>query len=99
MRVACRDAEVDHRTGESFFRLFPARSENLSAGGVALRAIEDLPPGRRVIVEVEAEDGSMLESTGVVVWLEPRRTAQLGALSRMGIAFERPVSLQIERFR
>ncbi len=83
-RVASVDPDRNPRTGAAVFRIFEALTVDISDGGLALSALEDLGSGRRVIIEIELPDGHSVELSGRIVWLEPQREPGLPA--RMGVA-------------
>ncbi len=84
VRVASVDPDRNARTGAAVFRAFNARTVDISDGGLALTALEDLGSGRRVRVALTLPDGHSVELAGRIVWLEPARQPDLPA--RMGVA-------------
>ena len=83
-RVASVDPDRNPRTGTAAFRIFEARTVDVSDGGFAISAFEDLGSGRRVLVELTLANGNSIELVGRIVWLEPRK--QPGLPARMGVA-------------
>lgn len=84
VRVASVDPDRNPRTGAAIFRTFQAETLDISEGGLSIRALEDLGSGRRVLVELELEDGQSIELAGRIVWLEPQ--PRPGQPARMGVA-------------
>lgn len=82
-RVASVDPDRNPRTGDTAFRFFEASTVDISDGGLAISAFEDLGSGRRVMIEISLPDGSSVELSGRIVWLEPQREPKLPA--RMGV--------------
>ncbi len=83
-RISSVDPDRNPRTGDAAFRFFEASTIDISEGGLAISAIEDLGSGRRVLIEVWLPDGRLVELSGRIVWLEPPRQPDLPA--RMGVA-------------
>jgi Tfp pilus assembly protein PilZ len=94
-RVASLDPDRNPRTGTPAFRIFDALTTDISDGGLALSALDDLGSGRRVLVELELPDGSSVELVGRIVWLEPQKEPGLPA--RMGIALSQQSCGLVER--
>lgn len=67
-RISTIDAETDPFTGKTFFRSCLETSANLSTGGVFVVMRETIPPGRRVLVELEMPGGRTLQTVGRVAW-------------------------------
>lgn len=67
-RISTIDAETDPFTGKSFFRSCEETSANLSRGGMFVTMRETIPPGRRVLVELEMPGGRTLQTVGRVAW-------------------------------
>ncbi len=67
VRVSSIDPERD-RSGAPFFRASRDRCANVSAGGACIRTAEPLPPGSRVLLELELPDGRAFETLGRVAW-------------------------------
>ena len=84
VRIASIDPDRDPRTGDITFRFFDAHTVDISDGGLAISAFDDLGSGRRVLVELSLPDGRQVELEGRIAWLEPQH--QPGSLARMGVA-------------
>ena len=67
VRISSIDPEIDG-VGGSVFRSSEERLANLSRGGACVRSTEPLPPGRRVLLELELPDGDLFETVGRVAW-------------------------------
>ncbi len=68
-RLSTIDAETDPFTGKSFFRTCEESSANLSRGGVFVATRDTIPPGRRVLVELEMPGGRSVQTVGRVAWV------------------------------
>lgn len=67
-RISTIDPETDPFTGKAFFRTCEETSANLSGGGVFVSMREAIPPGRRVLVELEMPGGRSVQTVGRVAW-------------------------------
>ncbi len=67
-RISTIDPETDPFTGKSFFRTTEETSANLSRGGMFVATAEPIPPGRRVLVELEMPGGRQLQTVGRIAW-------------------------------
>jgi hypothetical protein len=67
-RISTIDPETDPFTGKPFFRTSEETSANLSRGGVFVSTLESIPPGRRVLVELEMPGGRSVQAVGRVAW-------------------------------
>lgn len=67
VRLSSIDPERDP-SGAPFFRATRELCANLSAGGACIRTVDPLPPGSRVLLEVELPDGQAFETLGRVAW-------------------------------
>lgn len=85
IRLSTIDPEVDPWTGRPFFRSCEERCANLSRGGALVRTREPLPPGRRLLLEVELPDGRLFEAIGRVAWSRPEASA--GEQWGLGVEF------------
>lgn len=68
VRISTLDPETDPHTGRPFFRAIQETCANLSTGGAFIRTNDPLPPGRRVLVEIQVEGRSPIEAVGRVAW-------------------------------
>lgn len=71
-RISTIDPETDPFTGKSFFRTCEETSANLSRGGLFVSMREAIPPGRRVLVELEMPGGRPVQAVGRVAWTRVR---------------------------
>ena len=71
-RISTIDPETDPFTGKSFFRTTEETSANLSRGGLFVSMREAIPPGRRVLVELEMPGGRQLQTVGRIAWTRVR---------------------------
>lgn len=67
VRLSSIDPERD-RSGTPFFRATRELCANVSAGGACIRTSDPLPPGSRVLLELELPDGGAFETLGRVAW-------------------------------
>ena len=67
-RISTIDPETDPFTGKPFFRTSEETSANVSRSGVFVSTRESIPPGRRVLVELEMPGGRSLQAVGRVAW-------------------------------
>lgn len=68
VRVSTIEPERDPWTGRPFFRATQERCANVSCGGAFVRTAEPLPPGRRILIELQLPNGAPLEAIGRVAW-------------------------------
>ena len=74
-RVSTVDPETDPFTGKSFFRTSEERSANVSETGLFLAMTDTIPPGRRVLVEMELPGGQIVQLMGRIAWTRTQDTA------------------------
>jgi uncharacterized protein (TIGR02266 family) len=68
VRISTIDPETDPHTGRPCFRASREVCRNLSRGGLFVRTLDPLAPGRRVLLEVELPGGRGFEAVGRVAW-------------------------------
>ncbi len=68
VRISTIDPEEDASTGRRFFRLSEESCINVSRGGAFIRTVDDLPPGQRLLVELQLPNGRRIETIGRVAW-------------------------------
>jgi len=104
-RISTIDPETDPWTGKTFFRTSQETCANVSKGGAFVATAESIPPGRRVLLELEIPGGRQVQTVGRVAWtrtpLAP--SAPPGSRHQVGIGVEflggpRDQLLDLERF-
>ncbi len=68
IRISSVDPERDPKTGKLYFFTSEEVSANISRGGAFVATPEDIPQGRRVLVEIDIPNGSNIQTLGRVVW-------------------------------
>jgi Tfp pilus assembly protein PilZ len=90
-RISTIDAETDPFSGKSFFRTSDETCANVSRGGAFVPMRETIPPGRRVLVELELPGGQHVQAIGRVAWTRTSIAAAMpagkGRASGIGIQF------------
>jgi Tfp pilus assembly protein PilZ len=104
-RISTIDAETDPFSGKSFFRTSDETCANVSRGGAFVPMRETIPPGRRVLVELELPGGQQVQTIGRVAWTRTAIAAEMpagkGRASGIGIQFvasTRDDLVALERF-
>jgi uncharacterized protein (TIGR02266 family) len=92
-RISTIDPETDPFTGKSFFRTCEETSANVSEGGLFVAMRETIPPGRRVLVELELPGGRVIQTPGRVAWTRTKTRAELepagsAAIREPGVGIE-----------
>jgi len=89
MRISTVDPDRDPKTGKLYFFTSEEVSANISCGGAFVTTPEDLPMGRRVLVEIDIPNGANIQTLGRVVWkrLAPGRQG-LSPANRPGVGIE-----------
>ena len=67
-RISTIDPETDPWTGKTFFRTSVETCANVSRGGAFVATTESIPPGRRVLLELEIPGGRQVQAVGRVAW-------------------------------
>jgi Tfp pilus assembly protein PilZ len=67
-RISTIDPETDPFTGKLFFRASDETCANVSRNGVFVSMRETIPPGRRLLVELEIPGGQQVQAVGRVAW-------------------------------
>ena len=67
-RVSTLEADHDPNTQASFYILTDAQTLDVGEAGAGLRVDDDLPAGRRVMVELDLPDGSTVLTGASVMW-------------------------------
>jgi hypothetical protein len=67
-RVSTIDPETDPFTGKRFFRSTEETCANVSRGGAFVSMRDVIPPGRRLLVELEIPGGRPVQAVGRVAW-------------------------------
>lgn len=90
-RISTIDPETDPFTGKHFFRTSDETCANVSRGGAFVSMRETIPPGRRLLVELELPGGPQIQTVGRVAWtrttLAPESPAGKSVESGIGIQF------------
>lgn len=68
IRLSTVDPERDPKTGKLYFFTSEEVSANISRGGAFVATPEDIPEGRRILVEIDIPNGSKIQTLGRVVW-------------------------------
>ncbi len=93
-RISTIDPEADPYTGKSFFRFSEESSANLSRGGVFVSMRETIPPGRRVLVEIEMPGGRTVQAVGRVAWTRVSKAPATGSPAGSSTATESGVGVE-----
>ena len=91
VRISTIDAETDPWTGKTFFRSSHETIANVSRGGAFVTTTETIPPGRRVLVELEMPGGGLVQTLGRVAWSRTELSTSLapaGGRGPSGIGIE-----------
>lgn len=67
-RISTIDPETDPFTGKLFFRTSDETCANVSRTGAFVSMRETIPPGRRLLVELEIPGGQQIQTIGRVAW-------------------------------
>ena len=90
-RISTIDPETDPFTGKPFFRSCDETCANVSRSGAFVSMREAIPPGRRLLVELEIPGGQQIQAFGRVAWarttLSSEAPAGEEAESGVGIQF------------
>lgn len=90
-RISTIDPETDPFTGKPFFRSCDETCANVSRSGAFVSMREAIPPGRRLLVELEIPGGQSIQAVARVAWarttLSSEAPAGEGAASGIGIQF------------
>lgn len=104
-RISTIDPETDPFSGKSFFQTSVETCANVSKGGLFVPMRETVPPGRRLLVELELPGGQQVQAVGRVAWTRTigaaEQPAGKGRQSGIGIEFvggHRDELAAIERF-
>ena len=101
-RISTIDPETDPFTGKPFFRSCDETCANVSRSGAFVSMREAIPPGRRLLVELEIPGGQQIQAVGRVAWarttLSSEAPAGEEAASGIGIQFLGGPRDELERF-
>ena len=104
-RISTIDPETDPWTGKTFFRTSQETCATVSRGGAVVATTESIPPGRRVLLELEIPGGRQIQAVGRVAWTRTALAASppAGSGGRVGIGVEfvggpRDQRLELEQF-
>ena len=89
-RISTIDPETDPFTGRPFFRTCDETCANVSRGGAFVAMHETIPPGRRLLMELEMPGGRQVQTVGRVAWTR----ASLGEDSPAGKRAERGIGIE-----
>ena len=78
-RISTIDAETDPFTGKLFFRTSDEICANVSRSGAFVSMAETIPPGRRVLVELEIPGGQPIQAVGRVAWTRTTMATEMPA--------------------
>jgi hypothetical protein len=75
-RISTIDPETDPFTGKPFFRTCEESSANLSQSGVFVAMRDTIPPGRRVLIEIDLPGDRTVQTVGRVAWTRTTSSAE-----------------------
>ena len=78
-RISTIDPETDPFTGKLFFRTSDETCANVSRGGAFVSMRETIPPGRRLLVELEIPGGRQIQAVGRVAWTRTTMATEMPA--------------------
>lgn len=79
------EVQVDYRSGDNFLFSY---IQNISEMGIFIRSDNPLPVGTRLELRFRPEDGTSLELSGMVVWVNPVRPIGENINPGMGVRFD-----------
>ncbi len=78
-RISTIDPETDPFSGKLFFRTSDETCTNVSRGGAFVSMRETIPPGRRLLVELEIPGGQQIQAVGRVAWTRTTMATEMPA--------------------
>ncbi len=78
-RISTIDPETDPFSGKLFFRTSDETCANVSRGGAFVSMRETIPPGRRLLVELEIPGGQQIQAVGRVAWTRTTMATEMPA--------------------
>ena len=87
-RITALDPELDLDTGSRSYCVMPARTCDVSDGGLSLLSSAPITRGARVVVELDLPDGRVLAMNARVVWTHSHENAYRAL--RIGLELDTP---------